>query len=270
MLSLFWSNSLCTELSQWLIENKLVEHLFGPNLHVEVILVKQRKSLLFLWMEKKRELDTESYVAHRYSLLELNVSCKPSFISLTRIIIFLGINVCPVISTSRQATSVNWASLPFPQNSWYYWTAIVNDASVISVLCDVIINFMFSAIFLFFYYVGNTFVEINWIQQLVKARLILLLKWLVSIFCSFLNSLRSYWIIWLGRRAWLPLTWTAFGLQHRYILHLQHSCWNPYISFVVLARFGPKHWLPQFNIVGMVFFLFCFPTDNRLILMILW
>ena len=29
--------SLCTELSQWLIENKLVEHLFGPNLHVEVI-----------------------------------------------------------------------------------------------------------------------------------------------------------------------------------------------------------------------------------------
>ena len=94
-----------------------MEHLFGPNLHVEVILVKQRKSLLFYEWKMKRKLDTESNVAHRYSLLELNVSCKPSFISLTRIIIFLGINVCPVISTSRQATSVNWASLPFPQNS---------------------------------------------------------------------------------------------------------------------------------------------------------
>ena len=34
----FYFCSLCTELSQWLIENKLVEHLFGPNLHVEVIL----------------------------------------------------------------------------------------------------------------------------------------------------------------------------------------------------------------------------------------
>ena len=94
-----------------------MEHLFGPNLHVEVILVKQRKSLLFYEWKMKRELETESNVAHGYSLLELNVSCKPSFISLTRIIIFLDINVCPVISTSRQATSVNWTSLPFPQNS---------------------------------------------------------------------------------------------------------------------------------------------------------
>ncbi|XP_027055599.1 ubiquitin carboxyl-terminal hydrolase 34-like [Pocillopora damicornis] len=35
---------LCTELSQWLIENKLVEHLFGPNLHVE--LLKQSQIIL--------------------------------------------------------------------------------------------------------------------------------------------------------------------------------------------------------------------------------
>ena len=35
--NIYYFFSLCTELSQWLIENKLVEHLFGPNLHVEVI-----------------------------------------------------------------------------------------------------------------------------------------------------------------------------------------------------------------------------------------
>ena len=31
-----------------------MEHLFGPNLHVEVILVKQRKSLLFFYEWKKK------------------------------------------------------------------------------------------------------------------------------------------------------------------------------------------------------------------------
>lgn len=35
---------LCKELSEWLIENKLVEHLFGPNLHVE--LLKQSQIIL--------------------------------------------------------------------------------------------------------------------------------------------------------------------------------------------------------------------------------
>lgn len=46
---LFFLSSMCTELSQWLVDNKLVEHLFGPNLHVEVsiLLCRVTMSVLF-------------------------------------------------------------------------------------------------------------------------------------------------------------------------------------------------------------------------------
>ncbi|EDO36754.1 predicted protein, partial [Nematostella vectensis] len=37
-------SSMCAELSQWLLDNNIVEHLFGPNLHVE--LLKQSQIIL--------------------------------------------------------------------------------------------------------------------------------------------------------------------------------------------------------------------------------
>lgn len=50
MILLFSFRSIAKELADWLIHNNVVEHIFGPNLHIEVRLLdpvmKNKKSIL--------------------------------------------------------------------------------------------------------------------------------------------------------------------------------------------------------------------------------
>ncbi|XP_015761086.1 PREDICTED: ubiquitin carboxyl-terminal hydrolase 34-like [Acropora digitifera] len=68
---------LCKELSEWLIENKLVEHLFGPNLHVELL---KQSQIILNYLARETFLTTSHldciWLAAQVSSLVIKINLK--------------------------------------------------------------------------------------------------------------------------------------------------------------------------------------------------